>query len=187
MINLLPDDNKRQIRAARMNVILLRYNFFVLITIAALCIICVFFYLFLHNNQSSAQSKSSENSAKAATYAKTRAAADEYRSNLSVASNILANEVNYTNTIFTITKLLPSGVVLDGLSINSTDFGKQLSFSAHAQSVERATKLKQNFEESKAFSNVYLQNVTDDATSGSKTAYPVAVTISAKLNETAKQ
>lgn len=187
MINLLPEQNKQQIRAARMNVILLRYNFFVLIVIGVLCAICIFFYIFLHNTQSNAISKSSENNQKATTYAKTRVAADEYRNNLSTASKILSNEVNYTNVIFTITKLLPSGVVLDGLSINPTDFGKQLSFSAHAKSVDKSKELKHNFEESTMFSNVYLQNVTDNSAGGAGSSYPIAVTISAKLNETAKQ
>lgn len=186
MINLLPDQNKREIRAARMNVVLLRYNFFAMIAIGLLCTICVFFYLFLHTTQSSAASKTTENNEKAAAYAKTRTAADEYRNNLSVASKILANEVNYTNVIFTITKLLPSGVVLDGLSINTTDFGKQLSFSAHAKSVEKAAELKQKFQESAMFSNVYLQNITDDSTNGASSPYPVAITISSKLNETTK-
>lgn len=190
MINLLPEDNKRLMRAARANVVLLRYNLFTLIAVVVLCLICVLFWAMLHNTQSTALSKSTTNSEKAATYAETRKQADEYRANLAIASQILSNGVNYTDTIFTITKLLPSGVVLDSLTVNATDFGKQMTFSAHAKTFDKATELKKNFQNSTAFSNVYLQNISDSSDgggSGSSAEYPVAIALSAKLNEAVKK
>lgn len=181
MINLLPDDSKRDIRAARTNVLLLRYNILTLASIGGLLIVCVFFYIILSANGSSAASKTSDNSAKAATYAKTRVAADEYKKNLSIAKTILGNSVNYTSVIFAITNLLPSGVVLDNLNLNATDFGKQTTFLAHAKNYDQAEKLKENFQKSKLFSNVYFQSISEEESSGS--GYPVAVTLSAQLNK----
>lgn len=181
MINLLPDDAKRDIRAARTNVLLLRYNVLTLASIGGLLLICVFFYIILSANESSATTKTSDNSAKAATYEKTRAAADEYKKNLSIAKTILGNSVNYTSVVFAITNLLPSGVVLDNLNVSATDFGKQTTFLAHAKSYDQAEKLKENFQSSKLFSNVYFQSIAKEESSDS--SYPIAVTLSAQLNK----
>ncbi len=184
MINLLPDDTKRDIRAARTNVLLLRYNVLTLASIGGLLIICALFYIVLSANESSATTKTSDNSAKAASYEKTRAAADEYKKNLSIAKTILGNSVNYTSVVFAITDLLPSGVVLDNLTINATDFGKQTTFLAHAKGYDQAEALKEKFQSSKLFSNVYFQSISKEESSDS--GYPVAVTLSAQLNKVAQ-
>lgn len=186
MINLLPDTSKHEIRAARANVVLLRYNLFTLLAIALLAIICILFYVILHNSQSNAVSTSTDNNAIVASYDDTRKQADEYRNNLSIAKAILANGANYTDVIFAITKLLPSGVILDGITINAADFGQQTSFTAHAKTYDKATELKKNFQDSSMFSNVYFQNLSDDSSAGATTDYPITITLSAKLNEVSK-
>lgn len=184
MINLLPDTSKKDIRAARANVVLLRYNFLTLASVAGLGLICASFYFVLSASQSTAVTKTSDNQAKVAAYSKTRQQADEYRDNLSIAKKILGNSVNYTSTIFAITKLLPSGVVLDSLTLNATDFGKQTTFSAHAKNYDKAAELKQNFQSSSLFTNVYFQNITEsDPSAPTTSGYPIAVTLSAQLNK----
>jgi hypothetical protein len=193
MINLLPDDTKKEIRAARMNVVLLRYNIFTLAALALLLVLCLGFYVVLHANQSNAVSTSSDNDAKAQSYASVRTQADDYRTNLTLAKSILDNEVNYTNVIFEITKLLPTGVVLDGITLNASDFGKQTSFTAHAKGYDEAAKLKANFQSSPLFqtvqggkkqSNVFFQSLTDDSQGGSSsTGYPISINISTTLGK----
>jgi hypothetical protein len=184
MINLLPDETKRDIRAARMNVVLLRYNLITLGAVALLAGFCLLFYVILHNNQSMAENTTNDNSLKAASYNDVRKAADEYRNNLSIASKILNNGITYTDVINSITKLVPSGVILDSINLTSTQLGQQTSFSAHAKTYENATKLKENFQSSPLYSNVYFQTLSSGATDGTSTAdYTIAVTISAKLNK----
>lgn len=178
MINLLPEDTKREIRAARANVVLLRYNILTLVAIGILVAICGLFFFILYNSQTSAVSTSSNNNAIVASYDDTKKQADEYRKNLSIASKILANGTNYTEVVFAITKLLPDGVILDGISVSSATFGQQTSFTAQAKSYAKAMELKQKFQDSTVFSNVYFQNLTDNAAG----EYPIAVTLSAKLN-----
>lgn len=184
MINLLPEDTKQDLRAARANVALLRYNFITLIAIGVLAIFCGLFYFFLGISQSAAASKSSDNTAKAASYAEVRKQAEEYRSNLAIANQVLGSGVNYTSVIFSISELVPKGVILDNLTINAANFGQQTTFSAKAKTYADATKLKESFQKSPLFSNVFLQSVSD--TSGGETTgpYPVSVMLSAKLNKT---
>lgn len=186
MINLLPDDKKRDIKAARANVILLRYNFLTIAGFMTLMLICIAFYLVLRTHESSAVTKSEDNTAKAANYDSVRREADAYKANLSVANKVFQNSVNYTSVVFEITKLLPSGVTLDNITVNAEDFGKQISFSARAKSYDKAMELKDKFQSSKIFSNVFFQNLTD-STGGQTNGYPVTVVISAKLNEVPKQ
>lgn len=198
MINLLPDDRKRDVLAARMNVVLLRYNFLVLIALGVLITLCLLFYVILQTSENNAVTTSSDNNQKAASFGDVKSAADEYRNNLSVASKILDNGVNYTSVVFAITKLLPDGVILDGINISAENFGQQTSFSAHAKTYAAATQLKNNFEKSSNFTNVYFQNLTDNTvTAGAQGTqgvqgvqtntqnpageYSIAVTISAKL------
>lgn len=183
MINLLPDDTKRDIRAARSNVVLLRYNFITIAAIALLAIFCGLFYVLLSVSQSSATSKSSTNTAEAATYKNVRQQAEEYSNNLKIASQILDKGVNYTSVIFAISSLLPSGVILDNLTLNATDFDKQLIFSAKAKTTNDATRLKDSFQKSTMFTNVFLQNVTDSSSDPAPGEYPITVTFSAKLSK----
>ena len=190
MINLLPDEQKRDFRAARMNVALIRYNIFMVAVITVLVIMSGLFYFVLDANRSAAVAVSSDNSTKAAKYNDVRKRATEYQSNLTTASQILKTSFNFTPVIFSITKLLPDGVVLDGIDLNTTSFGQQTSFTAHSKTIAQATQLKKNFQASDIFSNVYFQSLTDsgaqdDSTQGTTSAspYKIAITLSAIINK----
>jgi hypothetical protein len=188
MINLLPTDAKRDIQAARMNVVLLRYNILTIAAMGMLVGLCFLFYVILHANQSTAVTTNNDNVTKAASYATVRTEADSYKSNLSIANKILDNSVNYTTVIFAITQLLPSGVILDALNLSATDFGQQTSFTAHAKNFTKATELKDKFQSSSLFTNVFFQTLTDGSAAPGSTElgdYPIAVTISGKLSKAA--
>ena len=187
MINLLPDETKREIKAARTNVILLRYNFFTLAALGLLGLFCAAFYLVLGNAQSSAASVTAKNQAKAQSYAKVRIAADEYRTNLTIANQILNNSINYSSFVFKLSQLLPKGVVLDNLSLSPSIVTTQTSFTARTTSYDKATELKETFQKSPLFTNVYFQTLTDNGASGNgqSTKYPITVTISVKINKVA--
>lgn len=188
MINLLPDERKRSITAARTNVILLRYNILTLVFILLLAGICAAYYMMLQMNYDKALAESQANMSKVDSYSNVRKQADEYRNNLTLASTILSNSVNYTPVIFNIAKLLPDGVIMDSISLSSADFNKQTSFTAHARTIAQATKLKENFQKSPMFSNVYFQSLSDqsiptDGNTIKSTDYPIAITISVMINK----
>lgn len=182
MINLLPDEIKRDMGAARMNIVLLRYNVMVLSGVVIMSLFCLTFYFVLSTNQSTYLSTSNSNKNKAADYESVRKAAEAYKNNLLIAKSIFASAVSYTDVINSITKLIPDGVVLDSLNLSESTFGQQNSFSAHAKTYASAAKLKQNFQSSDLFSNVYFQNLTVSS-DDSGSAYPVSIVISAILNK----
>jgi len=183
MINLLPDEQKHDIRAARTNVILLRYNFITLLAIGLLLAFCWLFYVLLQANQQRALALSNDNGQKAATLSNVRKEADTYRQNLTTANQILSGSTGYTDMIVAITKLLPKGVVLDTLSLSTTSLTQPTQFQAHATSYDTAEQLKQNFQSSELFKNVYFVSLTAaDQSTGSPTKYPVSLTLSAQLD-----
>ncbi len=184
MINLLPDTNKKELRAARMNVVLLRYNILTAVAVGFLLLTIGGFYVYLTNTKANAETANSDNQSKMAEYASTKKEAEEYRANLVTAKQILNNQVEYTSLVFGITELLPKGVVLDNINLSSKDFGNQTTITAYAKTYEAATQLKQNFEQSKLFDNVYFQSITSSEEGANAHAdYPMSITISVKINK----
>ncbi|RYF28904.1 MAG: hypothetical protein EOO17_03640 [Chloroflexi bacterium] len=183
MINLLPESQKKELKAARTNVTLLRYNIFMIVGLALLTLMCGLFFVILLENKRVATVNNADNVEKAKGYNDVKKSADEYKANLATAKKILDNEVTYTDTVFAIAGAMPRGVVLDSLSLSAQDFGSQVSLTAKARDIATATKLKQQFQTSKVFSNVYFQTITKETTEGQASAYPIAVNISVKINK----
>ncbi len=191
MINLLPDDRKHEIRASRANVLLLRYDFLTIGVVVLLIILCAGSFIILQCTKQSALATIGENEKKTSTLADARTAADEYRQNLTLASKIIDNGVSYTDIVIAITKLMPTGAVLDGLTLGGAGAGttttatttsQQITFQARAKNYASAESLKQNFQSSPLFTDVYFQGLIDETKDNSGSKYPVKVTMSAKLD-----
>lgn len=183
MINLLPTEYKSELRAARMNVVLLRYNVITAGAVVFLILTCAAFFTILLTNQNSAKETNRVNEEKAQSYSSTEKAANEYRANLATAKQILSTEINYTDVVFGITSLLPKGVILTDINLTEADFGNQTIVTAQAKDYEAVTKLKESFQNSKIFSNASFQTVTDSTGEGEQTAYPLNVTLSVTVNK----
>ncbi len=184
MINLLPDGYKKELLAARSNVVLLRYNFLFLGLAAFVLASSLVVYALLGNAEGQAKATNSDNNSRATQYAGTEKEANDYRKNLTTAAKILDNEVNYTDRVFAITNLLPSGVVLDSLSLNAKDFGTPTVLNAHAKDYNAVTALKSAFQASPTvFSNVHFQSITNDGGGTTGAAYPISVGINVTMNK----
>lgn len=186
MINLLPDTHKKEFRAARANVILLRYNFVLLGAAAFLLLAGLIVYAVLNNSKAIAESTNTANSHRASEFEPTRKATDEYRKNLETAKKILNNEVVYTDLAFAITNLLPKGVTLDALDLDAKKFGASTLLSAHAKDYAAVSELKRVFEDSALFSDVHFQTITSETNQDSP-KYPIGVTINVTMKKATKQ
>jgi Tfp pilus assembly protein PilN len=184
MINLLPPDEKRQLRAARTNLLLLRYNFFLLAAIAFLGLATGATYVYLTSTKANAEQTINDSKAKVSAYSATASQAQLFRTNLTVAKQILDHEVTYSKIIIGIAQILPSGVVFTGLSLDASTFGTETTFTAQAKSYDRALALKDAFQASPLFSNVHFQSITAGGTS-QNTTYPVAVNLNVTIKKDA--
>jgi Tfp pilus assembly protein PilN len=192
MINLLPPETKRQMRAARMNVTLYRYC--LLITATALLLGFVFavgFWATL-NEKSLADAAKQETQQSAQAYAATRTAAENFAKDLSVAKTILGSDVSFSDLVLNIAGVVPSGVVLNNLTLGTTQAANAstpLDLSGRATSYDRAIALKNSLEDSPIFENVSITNVSQGDTTGGTTAsplalkYPFSITLKAQFSK----
>ena len=181
MINLLPDEYKKDLRSARMNVALLRYNLFVIIALVVLAIAWGAFSLSLGLTEGNAKAENKKNQEDARQYDTAKKEWEDYNKSLVFAKEILGSQVSYTQAVIRITELMPKNTVLDNINLSAQDFGNQIVLSAHAKTRDDALKIKESFEKSDFFSNVYFQSITESDTT--KTDYPVGVNISVKINK----
>lgn len=173
MINLLSPEDKRQIRAARSNTLLLRYNLFsfgaLIFLIAAIAVT----FLYLSTVKSQAEQTIADSQARVSAYAEVKNEAEQFRSNLTTAKQILDSEVNYTNVVIEISQLLPKGVILQQLNLDASTFGTPTTLAVQAKSYDAALSIKDTFQSSPLFSDVHFRSIT--TAEGSD--YPYTVTL----------
>ena len=182
MINLLPDTAKAEIQAARSNVTLLNYLIILGLGIVFLGFITVGVYFVMVNTKASADAIVTDNQIKTAAYSSVQAQADSLRATLSSAKTILGGEVAYSKVITGIAAAMPSGTVLQSLTLSSSTFDTPITLQISAKSTADALALKESFGRSPLFSNVIFQALT---TSGSGGEYPVSATLGLTINKAA--
>ncbi len=184
MINLLPADSKKEIRAARSNVTLINYLLLLGFGLVFLIVISVGVYVVLINTQASAEKLIDASRSKGASYSSVEAQSTALKAGLTNAKTILNEEVVYTKIITGIAALIPSGVVLDSLNLNPTTIGAPTSLKFFAKSTTDALKLKDNFQSSSLFSSVSFEGLSSGAQGGD---YPVTATLNLTINKSASK
>ena len=185
MINLLPPAYKKELRAARVNVVLRRYIIFQAIAIVLLAAMIAATFFVITMIKTNAEAEITSNQARASEYAGVETQAKQFQGNLSTAKTILDNEVRYTAVILAIAKNIPSGVVMGDLSLDAKTFGQPTSLTAKAKTYDGALQLKKSFEESGMFTNVRLETVS--ASEDEKSAYPVNIQINVTIQKEISQ
>ncbi len=181
MINLLPDDAKVEIRAARTNVILVKYIAILGLGLIFLCSVFLAAYFVLLSTKANAQATIDENASKSTAYNSVKIAASNLTTSLASAKSILNREVVYTRVLTSIAQAMPPGVVLDTLNLSPTTLGVPMTLQAFAKTTEAALALKTSFQKSPLFSNVTLISITDGP-QGQAGAYPKTISLSLTIN-----
>jgi Tfp pilus assembly protein PilN len=160
MINLLPPETKKQIRAARMNVILVNYCVLIIFTAVVLATVFVLgFWANASDEQLANDAKATSNSS-AAAYSDTRKQADSFAKDLATAKTILASDVSFSQLILDISSVVPSGVILNNLSLGTSSQNTPIDISGRAVSADAAIALKNSLDASPIFENVNIVNVS---------------------------
>lgn len=186
MINLLPPDNKKDIRAGYANVIIVRYLIIVVIAFGILAAMVGVAYVTQSGLRGIAQERVSKATQSTAQYNKIKEEAELFRSNLSTAKQILDKELKYSKLILEIAASLPKGVYIDSLTLDAETLGTPMILSASAKTVSDAKNLKSRFESNeKLFSDVHFQSITPQEASedGPREAYPIKVSLSVTIKK----
>jgi Tfp pilus assembly protein PilN len=192
MINLLPPETKRQIRAARMNVTLYKYCLLIIATAALLGGVFAVGFLADLNDRRSAETYKTESEAAAAPYAKTKAQAEDFAKDLATGRTILTSNVSFSKLVLDIAAVVPSGVILNNLSLGTTaKADTPIDISARTSSYDGAVALKNSLEASPIFEQVNIINISQADLSAQVSElvrkYPFAVSIKAKKTPVATQ
>lgn len=187
MINLLPYEEKRQIRASRLNSVLMRY--FVIMWLGGFFVAAVFgtSYFSLMNTKTSAESLLTENQNKSSAYSSVQQQASQINANLSAANNVLSQQILYSKVLMGIAQITPQGTIIDKLALSPSTFGTSISLQAYARSSDAALALKNAYQSSSIFSNVSIQNLSGGGSGGSGgspvAGYPVSIVLNVTINK----
>jgi cell division protein FtsB len=185
MINLMPDERKKEIRSARVNVILGRYIIVILFAFAFLVLLLVGSYVVLTQTKQSAQRLIDANSTRADTYSTTKAQVDALSTSLADTKSILNQEVLYSNVLIHIGQQMPAGTVLGGITLNAASFaGTPVTVKAYAKTNNDVVALRQKFQGTPLFTAVNFDSVSD---TGGIDGYPVSVSITLTVTRVASQ
>lgn len=184
MINLLPTDKKAQIRAARTNVVLVRYIFIILFALAFILGTMYVAYRVLTLTKTSSEQTIASNDLKAGAYNETKTQVDTLNASLGEAKTLLDQEIRFSKVLTNIAKLAPQGTVLDRLTLDAESFGiNPVTTKVYGKTAADISQLKSNFEQSPLLTGVTIQPIVE-AGEGTE-AYPVSSTITFTLNRAA--
>src|SRR5262245_29854599 len=115
MINLLSPEQKRDIRAARTNVMLVHYSTMLLLLGMLVGAVYAAGFWLVNNDEKAVNEKLATQSDRTKVYAQAEKQADTFRSDLAIAKSILSKETSYSTFLITLAKDIPSGTVLTNL------------------------------------------------------------------------
>ncbi|MFZ2991423.1 MAG: hypothetical protein WA087_01020 [Candidatus Saccharimonadales bacterium] len=181
MINLLPRESKKQLRAAHTNVALIRYLALLSAGITFLILACAVSYFILlgisNTNEEAKENQQSTN----ISYSTAKAQFDQMAASMQSASEIMNKQVLFSNIITGLASALPVGVIIDNLTASAEGLSTPTVIKAHAVSDSSVSKLRENLTKSPLFSSSEVQITTNDP--NAVTGYPIAVTITATINK----
>jgi hypothetical protein len=181
MINLMPDNAKQQLRAARTNVLLVRY--IVIIFFASLFLLMTLggSYYLLNQTKQSAQQLIDANDSKSDVYDSTKTQVGQLTSSLSETKSLLDEEIRYSNVLVNLAQLMPPNTVFGTLTIDETVFtGTPVELTVYAKSTSDALALQSQFQGSPHFSTVNFQAISE--TGNGIDGYPVSAVMTVTLN-----
>jgi Tfp pilus assembly protein PilN len=185
VINLLPPEYAVKIKFGRRNNTLRKWIFGALIAIGGLLVILAGGWLYMNKQTSNLTNQLNGTKAqlKAQNLDKVQKDAAEITGDIKVINQILGNEIRFSKLIQDIGKLMPSGTVLESLSLNKVNGA--LDLSVNARDYSSATQVAVNLSDptNNLFSKVDIVNISCNNTNDQ--AYRCASTLKALFSSAA--
>lgn len=170
MINLMSREDTRELRAARDNTLLTRYNTALFTSIGIIVASVAFGYVALNFQEENYRGIVSAQAPEKARYKDDLAAAKTYSDNLQTAKTILKDEVLFSDVLIQIAKILPDDAALSTLSITSATITEPLELTIATSSYDEAVKAKDRVQQSEYFKGAKLLTVSRDGETNEFTA-----------------
>jgi Tfp pilus assembly protein PilN len=185
MINLLPPQTKKLFVAGRVNTLLVRYIWMTAGFFGLLAVISGLTYVMLENTKTNANQQINDNNSRVTDYAQIQKQTKEFQDNLATAKAILDRQTYYSGALLKIAKYLPTGTVIDKISLDSATYGTPITLHFLAVNEDQAIALKSALADSKIFSDVHFQtlNLAENGKSANGTIYRVGIEMSTTINK----
>lgn len=189
MINLISPEQKRTIRAARINVMLVHYAIALVSLGLLIGLIYGLGFWIVDQEKMAVETKLQSQSEQSKTYTAVEKEANAFRDNLKVAKAILGKEISYSDFLITLAGSLPSGTVITNLSLGGATAAAKggMTLDARTSSYAKALELKGKLEESVLFEDVSITSATRpdniNLLTGLEARYPYEVSYNVKLSK----
>lgn len=184
MINLLPHQSKREIRAARTNVLLFRYTIASLIALVILFLVGGAVALLLNESKLRSENITKENQAEVAGFSDVQNRANAFRTDLTKSKELLDSETRYHLVVREVARLLPSGTEINDFRVSEASFGTPFTLQVKVTNGDRAAALLQSFQQSSIFTNPEYGTLTSNTGEDSET-YPYSLELIVTLSKEA--
>lgn len=187
MINLLPRDQQRQLRAARTNVLLFRYGIGLAFATVALGASVLTGFVLLSTEMKNAENTIASNQARVGNFSSVQIQADDYRKNLAEAKTLLDGEIQYSKIYLELARVMPEGTALESLNLDPAKIGTPLTLPVKIKGEAQATSLLTAFRGSSLFNNSASYGSLTANSGADSGVYPYIITINVTINKGAIQ
>lgn len=185
MINLLPNDIKKDTGYARSNSILRRWIGVFLLTIVGIGVITVFglFYINQSINSYSSEISKTTQELKDQKLEETEKKVQDISTSLQLVVKVLSRQIMFSSLIKQVAVSIPQNAVLASLEIPKTEGG--IDISASAKDYNTATQVQVNLQDpkNKIFDKADIINISCSTSSGADKNYPCTVKIRAQFSK----
>lgn len=184
MINLLPNETQKQLRAARSNVKLINYILFSILAVIFLTIACFVTYLYLNNIDTTFKEANEVANQPTGQYALIKNQIDNTNTTITSSKNALNQQISYSNIITSIGSSLPEGVILDALSLNNeSSFNNPIILRFKSTSADKKTAIEESLKKLPIFSTFTI-STTENSNDQS---YPIIFSANVTMNKVINQ
>lgn len=181
MINLLPYETKKQLKASRSNAIWLRFLIILCVAMAFLLGACAVTAFLLQSGRDINNALTSNPNLTSETIEINRQA-DDALTNLNFAKTIFNEQISYSYLLTSLDSILPDGAVLGGFSVDNNSINNELTLLIKASSADQTSVIASGFKNSPVFSSYTLISAKQD---GTDQYHPTTITIKVKINKEA--
>lgn len=159
MINLLPAERKKVIKAGLVNRLLVRYVFLSVGVLIAVLIVFALAWIYLITVKSDAEQTIASAQASSRSIQEDAAKVAAFEDNLKTARAILDKEINYSEIVLRYAAEIPPNTIIDTITLDPTIVGTPSAFTAKVKSEDDVTKLKDALTKSPYFDKVRFLEV----------------------------
>lgn len=180
MINLLPYETKKQLKAARNNMILVRYLITLFIAMAFLGLLILGAYYILLDSKNTAEMSIAKVQTNNSSYSPSVSTSSSFNDDLKIANKILNQQTSYSTLLLELAKSIPADTILESpIVINRSTIDLPLTLKAYSKN-STDDSLSKSMQNSKFFQNYSLKSLNS---SSSLKNYPYLITFSININK----